>query len=143
MITAESIMGLQEQFRGISIGDNLEEVLTELDCAEVTPYSNDRIGGVNELGKNSTLEISLELEEELLVAIQADVFLADQAESIRLMDDISELLTSRYGPGTNRSDFKVWLDQAGKIQPTEFAVTDESLASGEPKLSITIYNFEP
>lgn len=141
-ITAESILGVQDQFRGISIGDNLETVLTELDCAEVTPYSNDRIDGFNDLGKKSTLQVSLELNENHLVAIQADIFLADEAETFRIMDELSEVLTSRYGPRADRSDFRVWLDQGGKIRPTEFALTDETNETGSPKLSITIYNFE-
>ena len=141
-ITAESILGLQDQFRGISIGDDLETVLTELDCAEVMPYSNDRIDGFSELDKKSTLQVSLELNEEHLVAIQADIFLSDEAETIRIMDELSKLLTSRYGPRADRSDFRVWLDQGGKMQPTEFALADESAETGLPKLSITIYNFE-
>ena len=142
-ITAESIMGFRDQFRGISIGDDLEQVLTELDCAEITPYSNNNIGGFSELDKNASLDISLELEEEILVAIQADVYLPDQAEAIRLMDDLGNLLSSRYGEREVRSGFQVWLDRAGKIQATEFALADETLESGSPKLSITIYNFEP
>jgi hypothetical protein len=133
---------VQDQFRGISIGDDLETVLTELDCAEVTPYSNERIDGLSHLGKKSSLQVSLELNEEHLVAIQADVFLTDEAEAIRIMDELSELLSARYGPGTNRSDFRVWLDQGGKMQPTEFALIDETNETGSPKLSVTIYNFE-
>ena len=142
LITADSIIGNQNQFRGISIGNDLEEVLTSLDCPEITPYSNERIDGFDELGENSTLEISLELEEEELVAIQADVFLPDQAEALRLIDELNDLLSSRYGKPDYRSGFTVWLDQAGIDQPTEFALADESLESGNPKLSITIYNFE-
>jgi hypothetical protein len=141
-ITAESILGVQDQFRGISIGDDLETVLTELDCAEVTPYSNERIDGFNELGKKSTLQVSLELNDDHLVAIQADIFLSDEAETLRIMDELSELLSSRYGFRADRSDFRVWLDQGGKMQPTEFALTDETNETGSPKLSITIYNFE-
>ncbi len=141
-ITAESILGVQDQFRGISIGDDLETALTELDCAEVTPLSNDRIDGHSDLGKKSTLQVSLELSDGRLVAIQADIFLSDQAEAIRIMDELSESLTWRYGPRADRSDFRIWLDQGGKVQPTEFALTDETTESGSPKLSITIYNFE-
>jgi len=141
-LTAESVMGIRNQFRGIGIGDELRKVLTELDCDEVSPQNPNRIEGVADFGHGATMQVSLELEQKALVAIQADIFLPDQAETLRLMDDLSVLLSSRYGEKTTRGDFSLWLDQAGKENPTEFALADESAEYGTPKLSITIYNFE-
>jgi hypothetical protein len=126
-------------FRGISIGDNYEKVLKR--TARDNPTSTE-FGVLNCEFKveESELLVRYEFDQEKLYAIQADIFFADSVSLNTFEKTLVIQYNTNYGEVDLDGGFLVWQHRHSGTE-VEFALADESIEFGQPKLSLTIYNF--
>jgi hypothetical protein len=126
-------------FRGISIGDNYEKVLKR--AAKDNPTSTE-VGVLNCEFKveESELLVRYEFDQEKLYAIQTDIFFPDSASLNMFEKTLINQYNLAYGEVDEAGGFLVWQHRHSGTE-VEFALADESIEFGQPKLSLTIYNF--
>tara|TARA_R110000868_G_scaffold166842_2_gene401037 strand:+ start:134 stop:619 length:486 start_codon:yes stop_codon:yes gene_type:complete len=134
------IMGeTKAHFRGNSIGDKYPNVLKH--TAKDNPTSTEE-GVLNCEFKvaDSELIVRYEFDQEKLYAIQADIFFQDSASLNLFEKTLIEKYNASYGVVDEDSGFLVWQHRHSDTE-VEFTLADESIEFGQPKLSLTIYNF--
>lgn len=126
-------------FRGNSIGDNYGKVLKR--AAKDHPIATEP-GVLNcELKvEESEVLVRYEFDLEKLYAIQADIFFADSASLSTFEKALIKQYNTAYGLVDEEGGFLVWRHRHSNTE-VEFTLADESFEFGQPKLSLTIYNF--
>jgi len=124
-------------FRGNEIGDKREKVEKHV--------AADNIVNRTEASINCELtvdEIELltryDFDQEALYSIQADMFFPDSSALNSFENELINHYNTKYGEVNMDGGFLVWQEE-GKV---EFTLADESIEFGQPKLSLTIYNFD-
>lgn len=127
-------------FRGNSIGDKYEKVLKR--ATKDNPIST-QTGVLNCEFKveESELLVRYEFDQEHLYAIQADIFFPDSASLNSFEQTLIEKYNVSYGAVDEDGGFLVWQHRHSGTE-VEFTLADESIEFGQPKLSLTIYNFD-
>ena len=139
-LTSEDVIGTSGHFHGAVMGDDIE--LTRQHLEPFLVNDNSVLIGILEKGPDRSVNYRLEFSNEELVAIQLDIFTRDEAEKLRLTDDIMQTLNKRLGGSIARSGFHLWQDTFSPQRSVEYAFADESAEYGIPKLSLTIYTFD-
>lgn len=124
-------------FRGHNIGDKRKPVenslkgIESLNKTENSLHYEQLIDGVELVSR-------YDFDEDALYSIQADMFFPDSTELSRFQESLIEHYNTKYGKVNVDGGFLVWQED-GKV---EFTLADESIEFGQPKLSLTIYNFD-
>lgn len=139
-LTSEDVIGTSGHFHGAVMGDDLETTRQHLEPFLMN--DNSVLTGILEKGPDRSVVYRLEFSNEELAAIQLDIFTKDEAEKLRLTDDIIHTLNKRFGQSLSRSGFYLWQDTFSPHRSVEYAFADESAEYGIPKLSLTIYTFD-
>lgn len=126
-------------FRGISIGDTYQKVLKHAEKDHPVPTEN---GDLNcEFKVDQTeLMVKYDFDGEKLYSIQADIFFPDTASLNSFEKGLTERYNSSYGDVQLDGGFLAWRAHTAGTE-VEFTLADESIEFGQPKLSLTIYNF--
>lgn len=124
-------------FRGNEIGDKREKVEKH---AAVDNIVNRTEASINcELTVDDIeLLARYDFDQEALYSIQADMFFPDTSEMNVFQGQLIKHYNAKYGEVNMDGGFLVWQEE-GKV---EFTLADESIEFGQPKLSLTIYNFD-
>ncbi|MCB9186779.1 MAG: hypothetical protein H6601_08540 [Flavobacteriales bacterium] len=124
-------------FRGNEIGDKREKVEKH---AAVDNIVNRTEASINcELTVDDIeLLARYDFDQEALYSIQADMFFPDTSEMNAFQGQLIKHYNAKYGEVNMDGGFLVWQEE-GKV---EFTLADESIEFGQPKLSLTIYNFD-
>ncbi|TNF24330.1 MAG: hypothetical protein EP314_07985 [Bacteroidetes bacterium] len=135
------ILGSEKaQFRGNSIGDTYENVLKNAQRDNAVP-ADEGVLTCEFKVDDSELLVRYEFDQQQLYAIQADIFFADSAKLNAFENKLMERYNQQFGVVEVDGGFLVWRERtAGK--EVEYAIADESIEFGQPKLSLTIYNFD-
>lgn len=124
-------------FRGHNIGDKQKQIenslkgIESLSLTESSLNYEQTIHGIELISR-------YDFDEEVLYSIQADLFFPDSSELNRFEDELIARYNAKYGEVDLSSGFLIW-QESGKV---EFTLADESVEFGQPKLSLTIYNFD-
>lgn len=124
-------------FRGHNIGDKQNQIENSLKGIESLNRTE------NSLNYEQTVDgIELvsryDFDEEALYSIQADMFFPDSSALSSFQNELIQHYNAKYGNVDMDGGFLVWQED-GKV---EFTLADESIEFGQPKLSLTIYNFD-
>lgn len=131
-----SIIGAENShFQGVSIGDKYS-VVGKQTAASTTSKSESSIVSEFE-ANNASVTVKYEFDENVLYSIQADVFFADTTALDIFEKSLIQRYNNAYGELTEDGGFFVWQEN----NQVEFTLADESIEFGQPKLSLTIYNF--
>jgi hypothetical protein len=135
------IMGEEKgHFRGSSIGDGYAKVLKQ--AAQDNPTSTEEdVLNCEFKVEDSELLVRYEFDQDKLYAIQADIFFADTASLNSFQQTLVNRYNSNFGEVNLDGGFYVWRHRDSGTE-VEFALADESIEFGQPKLSLTIYNFD-
>lgn len=134
------IMGKENaHFRGNSIGDKYEEVL-KLAAADNPTSTEEGVLNCEFKIEESELLVRYEFDGEKLYAIQADIFFPDSASLHTFQETLVSQYNLAYGEVDEDGGFLVWRHRHSGTE-VEFTLADESIEFGQPKLSLTIYNF--
>ncbi len=135
------IMGQETgHFRGSSIGDKYQDVLKQVAKDNATSTEEGVLNCEFKI-ENSELLVRYEFDQEKLYAIQADIFFADTASLNSFQQSLVIQYNSSFGEVNMDGGFFVWRHRESDAE-VEFALADESIEFGQPKLSLTIYNFD-
>ena len=124
-------------FRGHNIGDKQNQIenslkgIESLNRTENSLNYEQTIAGVELVSR-------YDFDQEALYSIQADMFFPDSSDLNSFQDELVNHYNSKYGKVNMDGGFLVWQEE-GKV---EFTLADESIEFGQPKLSLTIYNFD-
>lgn len=134
------IMGeTKSHFRGNSIGDKYQNVLKN--TAKDNPSATgDGILNCEFKVEDADLLVRYEFDQEKLYAIQADIFFADSSRLNSFEKTLIDQYNASYGAVDEDGGFLVWQHRQSNTE-VELALADESIEFGQPKLSLTIYNF--
>jgi hypothetical protein len=124
-------------FRGAEIGETREKVEKEVEANNIVSQSETSISCEQTVDEIELLT-RYDFDQEALYSIQADMFFADSSELNSFQDELIKFYNTKYGEVNLDGGFLVWQEK-GKV---EFNLADESIEFGQPKLSLTIYNFE-
>ncbi len=134
--TLQDVLG-NGHFRGNTVGDNLAKVAKQ--------SASDNIIGQDENAISCEFSISeveiltrYDFDEGALYSIQADLFFTDSTVMNTFQNELIDHYNSKFGKVDEDGGFLVWQD-AAKV---ELTLADESIEFGQPKLSLTIYNFD-
>ncbi|MGB0367788.1 MAG: hypothetical protein ACPGD8_00175 [Flavobacteriales bacterium] len=132
----QTVIGSENaHFRGVSIGDKKQKVLKKTAANLVT---DNEAGVATAFDANGvSVTVQYEFEDLQLYSIQADLFFADTSALNTFEHSLIEQYNSKYGELTEKGGFFVWREN----NQIEFNLADESIEFGQPKLSLTIYNF--
>jgi hypothetical protein len=124
-------------FRGHNIGDKQKQIENGLKGVESMSQTE------NALSYEQTIDgIELvsryDFDQQALYSIQADMFFPDSSQLNSFQQELITHYNDKYGTVDLSSGFLVW-QESGKV---EFTLADESVEFGQPKLSLTIYNFD-
>ncbi|MDP6908026.1 MAG: hypothetical protein QF371_00910 [Flavobacteriales bacterium] len=137
----QSILGQENtHFRGNSIGDKFKKVLKETEDDHVVSNTENGINCEIQVAETEML-VRYEFDQEELYSIQADIFFSDSTELMQFQEELVSLYNDNYGEVNENGGFLVWKARANSGAEVQFAVADESIEFGRPKLSLTIYNF--
>ena len=126
-------------FRGNSIGDSYEKVLKG--AAKDNPTSTETgVLNCEFKAEESELLVRYEFDQEKLYAIQADIFFPDSLKLNAFEESLINQYNLAYGEVDEDGGFLVWQHRHSGAE-LEFCLADESIEFGQPKLSLTIYNF--
>lgn len=128
------------QFRGNSIGDKYEQVLKNAQKDNAVP-SDEGVLTCEFKVEESDLMVRYEFDEQELYAIQADIFFADTSTLNGFEAKLVERYNKKFGEVEMDGGFLVWKHRDSGTE-VEYALADESIEFGQPKLSLTIYNFD-
>ena len=124
-------------FRGHNIGDKQNQIgnrlkgIESLNRAENSLNYEQTIDGIELVSR-------YDFDEEALYSIQADMFFPDSSALSSFQNELIQHYNAKYGNVDMDGGFLVWQED-GKV---EFTLADESIEFGQPKLSLTIYNFD-
>ena len=124
-------------FRGHNIGDKRKPVENSLKGIESLNKTENSLN-YEQLVDGVELVSRYDFDEDALYSIQADMFFPDSTELSRFQESLIEHYNTKYGKVNVDGGFLVWQED-GKV---EFTLADESIEFGQPKLSLTIYNFD-
>lgn len=124
-------------FRGHNIGDKRKPVENSLKGIESLNKTENSLN-YEQLIDGVELVSRYDFDEDALYSIQADMFFPDSTELSRFQESLIEHYNTKYGKVNVDGGFLVWQED-GKV---EFTLADESIEFGQPKLSLTIYNFD-
>ncbi len=132
----DAILGAQnEHFQGVSIGDKHEKVSKKTAAQAIT---NNEVGIVCSYAfEEVEVTATYEFDGEKLYSIQADLFFPDTSALNNFEEGLIARYNNSYGEMTENGGFFVWQEN----NEVEFTLADESIEFGQPKLSLTIYNF--
>ena len=125
-----------EHFRGTQIGEKREKVLKTV-ASDITVQDEMTVNCELKIANTDVL-VRYDFDEDALYSIQADMFFPDSTELSRFQESLIEHYNTKYGKVNVDGGFLVWQED-GKV---EFTLADESIEFGQPKLSLTIYNFD-
>ncbi|MCB0755662.1 MAG: hypothetical protein H6603_11685 [Flavobacteriales bacterium] len=124
-------------FRSNKVGDAREKVEKTATADNIIERSDESINC--ELTVDDIeMVVRYDFDQTLLYSIQADLFFPDSATLSSFQEKLVEHYNTKYGTVDLESGFLVW-QESGKV---EFTLADESIEFGQPKLSLTIYNFD-
>lgn len=124
-------------FRGNNIGDKREKVEKSAAADNIISRSQESLNC--ELTEQSVeMLVRYDFDQDALYSIQADLFFKDSTALNSFQDQLIAHYNSNYGKVDMDNGFLVW-QESGKV---EFTLADESVEFGQPKLSLTIYNFD-
>lgn len=127
-------------FRHNSIGDKYESVLKR--AAKDNPNSTEAgVLNCEFIADESEVLVRYEFDQEKLYAIQADIFFPDSTSLNTFEQTLINQYNAAYGKVDEDGGFLVWRHRDSNTE-VEFALADESIEFGQPKLSLTIYNFD-
>ena len=124
-------------FRGHNIGDKRKPVENSLKGIESLNKTENSLN-YEQLIDGVELVSRYDFDEDALYSIQADMFFPDSTELSRFQESLIEHYNTKYGKVNVDGGFLVWQED-GKV---ELTLADESIEFGQPKLSLTIYNFD-
>lgn len=124
-------------FRSNTIGDKREKVEKAAASDNLTDRTDEAISCELKV-EDIELLVRYDFDEEVLYSIQADLFFPDSSGLNRFEDELIAHYNAKYGEVDLSSGFLIW-QESGKV---EFTLADESVEFGQPKLSLTIYNFD-
>ena len=122
-------------FQGVSIGDKHQKVIKKV-VAEVVTDNETGIACEFE-AEAVSVAVRYEFDDQKLYSIQADLFFTDSSTLKSFEENIIARYNDSYGEMTENGGFFVWQEN----NQVEFTLADESIEFGQPKLSLTIYNF--
>lgn len=130
------IIGAEKgHFQGISIGDKYQKVSKKVAGSSVS--SEEGLIACEYEVDDVSVSVRYEFDGKELYSIQADLFFADSSSLNNFETLLSERYNNSYGEMTENGGFFVWQEK----NQVEFTLADESIEFGQPKLSLTIYNF--
>lgn len=133
--SVEQLIG-DSHFRGNTIGDKRQKVENRAETDNLTDKTESTL--VCELNAaNTETTVRYDFDGESLYSIQADIFFSDSTARNSFQKQLVTHYNSTYGEVDENMGFLVWQEN-GKV---EFTLADESIEFGQPKLSLTIYNF--
>lgn len=124
-------------FRGHNIGDKRKHIekgikgIESLTQSENSLRYEQTINGIE-------LVSQYDFDQEALYSVQADMFFPDSSDLNSFQDQLINHYNTKYGAVNMDGGFLVWQEE-GKV---ELTLADESIEFGQPKLSLTIYNFD-
>lgn len=124
-------------FRGNSIGDVREKVEKVAAKDQISDRTEEALSCELKIDEIELL-VRYDFDEESLYSIQADMFFPDSSDLNSFQDELISYYNDKYGEVDLSSGFLVW-QESNKV---EFTLADESVEFGQPKLSLTIYNFD-
>ncbi|MFM1875956.1 MAG: hypothetical protein RL266_1693 [Bacteroidota bacterium] len=134
--TLDQVIGTAH-FRGNSIGDKRQKVSSNVAADNITVQ--DEMAVTCELKVQETdMLVRYDFDGDALYSIQADMFFSDSTALTHFQESLIEHYNAKYGQVNVDGGFLVW-QEGGKV---EFTLADESIEFGQPKLSLTIYNFD-
>lgn len=133
----EAVFGSEnEHFQGVSIGDKHVNVVKKV-AGTITTDNESGIASAFDVNDVS-VTVQYEFENEKLYSIQADLFFPDTAALNSFEQSLIGFYDQEFGEMTENGGFFVWHEN----NQVEFTLADESIEFGQPKLSLTIYNFD-
>ncbi len=135
------IMGQEKgHFRGSYIGDEYGKVLKKV--AQDNPTASEEgVLNCEFVAEDAEILVRYDFDQDRLYAIQADIFFADTASMSNFQQTLVNHYNTSYGEVDMGGGFLVWRHRNAGIE-VEVALADESIEFGQPKLSLTIYNFD-
>ncbi|MCF8276894.1 MAG: hypothetical protein K9J17_09180 [Flavobacteriales bacterium] len=127
-------------FRGNTIGDKYQQVLKNAATDHPVPTEEGVLNCEFKAG-DSELTVHYEFDQEKLYSVQADMFFPDSASLNTFENKLVERYNASFGEVQLDGGFLVWKDNSSGTE-VEFTLADESIEFGQPKLSLTIYNFD-
>lgn len=127
-------------FRGNSIGNNYKNVLKNATKDGVVQKDENLILSEFRAGESEVV-VGYEFDQKKLYSIQADVFFADSIKLREFQDALMIRYDNSYGKVNEEGGFLTWRNRGSSGVEVEFALADESIEFGRPKISLTIYNF--
>ena len=127
-------------FRGNSIGDLFDSVSDNLHVEDAIVEESSI--SFEQSVDNIELGVKYDFDENRLYSIQADLFFSEEPDLAVFEQSLVERYTQLYGESEVSAGFKIWNQQVNDSLIIEYMLADESIEFGQPKLSLTIYNFE-
>src|SRR5690606_32244431 len=137
-VLTDHIFGNSGHFRGNSIGDPLDEVVSrdneymfkrnQSQLQYSIPFSS---------SDSAHFDVAYFFENNKLSEIQVEVLLNTEKETIKLFESFHSRLSERYGAPTAQSSFAFW-EVRDHGQVLEITLRDESAEFRRPKLSLNI-----
>jgi predicted RNA-binding protein len=124
-------------FRGHNIGDKRQQVENSLKGIESLSQTETSLN-YEQVINGVELVSRYDFDQDALYSIQADLFFPDSSTLNSFQNQLIKHYNSQYGEVDMDSGFLVW-QESGEV---EFTLADESVEFGQPKLSLTIYNFD-
>lgn len=124
-------------FRGHNIGDKRKHIEKGIKGIESLTQTENSFR-YEQVIDDVELIAQYDFDQEALYSIQADMFFPDSSELNSFQDELIKHYNTKYGEVNVDGGFLVWQED-GKV---EFTLADESIEFGQPKLSLTIYNFD-
>lgn len=124
-------------FRGHNIGDKQKQIENSLKGIESLNRTENSLNYEQAID-GIELVSRYDFDEEALYSIQADMFFPDSSALNSFENELIKHYNTKYGGVDMDGGFLVWQEE-GKV---EFTLADESIEFGQPKLSLTIYNFD-
>ncbi len=126
-------------FRGRYIGEKQKQIVNSLKGIESLTQTE------NSLNYEKTIDgVELvsryDFDEGALYSVQADIFFPDSSGLNSFQEELIKHYNTKYGEVNMDGGFLVWQHRQSDTE-VEFTLADESIEFGQPKLSLTIYNF--
>lgn len=132
----DSVFGTEQgHFQGVSIGDEYRKVSKNV--AGTTVLKDEGLIACEYEVADASVAVRYEFDGTELYSIQADLFFSDTSALKSFETLLTEQYNNTYGEMTENGGFFVWQEK----NQVEFTLADESIEFGQPKLSLTIYNF--
>jgi hypothetical protein len=135
---AERVAEHNGHFRGMSIGMPMDSVLTRDNDYLFRKTPRELNYSIPFSPVDSTyFDVAYVFEHKKLYEIHVDVFLADQRDIDSLFVDFTQLLTRRYGQGSEKTNYAFWIQEENGSE-IEITLRNVSAEFKRPLLSLTI-----